>query len=153
MQRHSNTNNHCTPTTHYMATSTQPQRVDLHGRVRQRRTTPLGAAVIHSLTNTTIYIDASGQKETHTIMRAELAAIFVALDIYKDDQWLGIFTDSQTGLHAIQNDIQRPSHTEYHHHKPLITAIVTLLQYWMNLNLPIVLRKLRGHSNIRGNDL
>ncbi len=62
-------------------------------------------------------------------MRAELAAIYVALDKYKYDQCLGIFTDSQTSLHAIQNELQLPSHTTYHHHKPLITAIVDSLLY------------------------
>ncbi len=39
-----------------------------------------GASVIHSSTNKITYIDASGHEETHTITRAELAAIHVALD-------------------------------------------------------------------------
>jgi ribonuclease HI len=113
----------------------------------------LGAAVIHSPTNTTTYIDASGQDETHTIMRAELVAIQVALSLYKDDPWIGIFTDSQTSLHAIQNELQRPSNTTYHHHKPLIIAIVNLLQYRIGLGLPTKLHKIRGHTEINGNDL
>ena len=65
----------------------------------------LGASVIHSPTNTTTYIDASGQAETHIIMRAELAAIHVAFTAHKHDPWLGIFTDSKTSLHAIQNEL------------------------------------------------
>ncbi len=115
--------------------------------------TRIGAAVIHSPANTTTYIDASGQDETHTIMRAEIVAIQVALNTYKDDPWVGIFTDSQTSLHAIQNELLRPSHTAYHHHKPLITAIVNSLQYKIRLGLPIILHKIRGHTNINGNDL
>jgi hypothetical protein len=86
-------------------------------------------------------------------MRAELTTIYVALDTYKDYPWMGIFTDSQTSLHAIRNELQRPSHIEYHHHKPLIATIFTLLQYRMNRNLPTVLHKIRSHTNIRGNDL
>ena len=86
-------------------------------------------------------------------MRAELAAIYVALDKYKHDPWIGIFTDSQTSLQAIQNELQRPSHTKYHHHKPLIKAIVDILLYRAGLGLPTVLHKTRGHTNIRGNDL
>ena len=113
----------------------------------------LGASVIHSPTNTTTYIDASGQEETHTIMRAELAAIHVALDKYKNDPWLGIFTDSKTSLHAIQHELQRPSHTTYHHHKPLIAAIVDSLLYRSELGLTTILHKIRGHTNIKGNDL
>jgi hypothetical protein len=54
----------------------------------------IGASVIHSPTATTTYIDASGQDESHTIIRAEIVAIHVALDNYKNDNWIGIFTDS-----------------------------------------------------------
>jgi hypothetical protein len=107
---------------------------------------------MHSPTNTTD-IDASGQDETHTIARAELAAINIALNTYKDEPWVGIFTYSQTNLHAIQNELRRPSLTAYHHHKSLITAIVTSLQYRIRLGLPTILRKIRRHTNIRGNDL
>jgi hypothetical protein len=63
----------------------------------------LSASVIHSPTSTTAYIDASGLEETHTITRAELVAIYIALDKWKNGKWIGIFTDSQTNLHAIQN--------------------------------------------------
>jgi ribonuclease HI len=86
-------------------------------------------------------------------MRAELVAIQVALNTYKDDPWIGIFTDSQTSLHAIQNELHRPSHTIYHHHKPLITAIVKSLQYRIRLGLATILHKIRGHTQINGNDL
>ena len=44
----------------------------------------LGAAVVHIPTRTTIYIDATGCEETHTIMRAELVAIHTALNRFKD---------------------------------------------------------------------
>ena len=86
-------------------------------------------------------------------MRAELAAIHVALNKYKDDLWIGIFTDSQTSLHAIHNELQRPSHTAYHIHKSLIAAIVISLQYRIKLDPPTILHKIRGHTNIRGIDL
>ncbi len=86
-------------------------------------------------------------------MRAELVAIQVALDKYKNDQWVGIFTESQTSLHAIQHQLQRPSHTAYHHHKPLIAAIVNTIHYRASLGLPTQLNKIRGHANIRGNEL
>ena len=38
--------------------------------------------VVHIPTNTTIYIDASGTEETHTIMRAELVAIHTTLTTF-----------------------------------------------------------------------
>jgi len=86
-------------------------------------------------------------------MRAKLVAIHAALDKYKNDSWIGIFTDSQASLHAIQNQLQLPSHTTYHHHKPLIAAIVNTLHYRASLCLPTQINKIRGHTNIRGNDL
>ncbi len=58
-----------------------------------------------------IYIDTSGQDETNTIMRAELAAIHVALDNNKDDTRIGIVKNSQTSLQAKQNLLQRLPHT------------------------------------------
>ena len=114
--------------------------MDIHRWIAQTGKPRIGDSVIHSPTATTTYIDALGQDETHTIMRAELVAIHVALDKYKNDKWVGIFTDSQASLPAIQNQLQRPSHTTHHHHKPLI-------------GLPRKLNKIRGHTKIRGNYL
>jgi hypothetical protein len=78
-------------------------------------------------------------------MRAEPIAIRVAMDKYKNDKWIGIFTDSQTNIHAIQSQLRRPSYTPYHyHHKPLISAIVNALHYRGSLGLPTQLTKIRG---------
>jgi len=85
-------------------------------------------------------------------MRAKLVASYVAL-YKKNGKWIGIFTDSQTSLHAIQNQLQRPSRTTYHHHNPLLTSIVDTNRYKEGLNLPIKLQNIRGHTNIRGNNL
>jgi hypothetical protein len=49
--------------------------------------------------------------------------------------------------------LQRPSHTTYHHHKPLLSSIVNTIRYKESLNLPTKLHKIRGHTIIRGNDL
>ncbi len=86
------------------------------------------------------------------MMRAELAAIKVALDKYKNDKWIGMFTESQTCLRGIQHQLQRPSHTAYHHPTFLIAAIVTTLQYRASLGFPTKLNKIIEHANIRGND-
>jgi hypothetical protein len=49
--------------------------------------------------------------------------------------------------------LQSPSHTTYHHHKTLLTAIDNTVQYRDILGLPTKLQKIRGHTNIRENDL
>jgi len=105
----------------------------------------LGPSVIHSLTVTTTYIDAYGQDKICAIMRAELVAIHVALDKCKKDKWIGIFTDSQTSLQSIQNQLQRPSHTTNNHYKPILAAIVTTLHYIGRLGLPTKLNNIRGN--------
>ncbi len=80
----------------------------------------LGAAVVHIPTSTTIFIDAAGTEETRTIMRAELVAIHTALISFADHEWIGLFTDSLSGLQAIRH---RHDHTgvrsarDYHHHR------------------------------------
>ena len=61
----------------------------------------LGAAVVHVPTCTTIYIDAWGTDETRTITRAELVAIYTALNKFAAHEWVGIFTDSFSNLQAI----------------------------------------------------
>ncbi len=96
----------------------------------------LGAAIIHSPASTTTYIDASGQDNTHSIMRAELVAIQITQDKYKNDKCMGNFTDSQTSLQAIQRQLQWTSHASYHHHKPLKAAIVSTLQHRASQALP-----------------
>ena len=68
----------------------------------------LGAAVIHIPTSTTIHIDASGHEETHTIMRAELVAIYVALDRLNALGDFSLFTDSLSSLQAIRKRLYLP---------------------------------------------
>jgi hypothetical protein len=85
-------------------------------------------------------------------MRSELVAIHEAINTYKDYPRLAIRTDSQTNLHAIQNELQQPSHTGYQYHKPVTAAIVTSLKYNLNLNLPTILLKITAHTNKIGKD-
>jgi hypothetical protein len=84
----------------------------------------LGAAIVHTPTRTTFYIDAAGSEETRTIMRAELVAIHTALTMFEDHSWLGVFTDSLSGLQAIRLHYYRPDLTiaphHYHHHMLLL---------------------------------
>jgi hypothetical protein len=48
----------------------------------------LSAAVVHIPSITTIYIDAAGTKEIHTIIRAELVAIHTALTTFSTHEWI-----------------------------------------------------------------
>ena len=84
----------------------------------------LGDAVIHSPSTTTLHIDASGIAETHTIMRAELVAIYVALDRFRYLKDFRLFTDSLSNLQAIQKCLYRLDPSAYHHTtKPFSTTL------------------------------
>ncbi len=116
----------------------------------------LGAAVVHVPTCTTIDIDAGGTDETRTIMRAELVAIYTALDKFAAHEWVGIFTDSLSNLQAIRHRYtSNPGahgSRHYHHHMLLLTGITDLLEERRRRRFSTSLHKIRGHTNIRGND-
>jgi ribonuclease HI len=116
----------------------------------------LGAAVVHVPTATTIYIDAAGTDETHTIMRAELVAIHTALSTFVAYEWIGIFTDSLSSLQAMQHQHTHPgirSARDYHHHRILLESILDILGTRRLAGHRTTLHKIRAHTNIRGNDL
>jgi ribonuclease HI len=116
----------------------------------------LGTYVIHIPTSTTLYIDAAGTEETRTIMRAELVAIHTALATFAEHEWMGIFTDSLSGLQAIQHQHTHPgmrSARNYHHHMLLLGCITDLLAARRQAGHRTTLRKIRTQTNIRGNDL
>jgi hypothetical protein len=116
----------------------------------------LGVSVIHVPTCTTIYICAGGTKETHTIMRVELVAIYTALYKFATREWVGIFTCSLSRLQAIRHCYthQGPSSAKnYHHHLLVFSRITDLLDERRRRGFRTTLHKIQAHTNIRGNDL
>ena len=112
--------------------------------------------MVHIPTNTTIYVDAAGTEETRTIMRTELVAIHTALTTFVAHDWIGIITDSLSSLQAIRHHNTNPGTTSakrYHHHSLLMGSITDLLEIKRLSGLSTTLHKIRGHTNIRGNDL
>jgi len=116
----------------------------------------LGAAVIHTPTRTTIYIDATGCEETRTITRTELVPIHTALSRFEDHPWLGIFTDSLSSIHANRLHYYKPGLTtapRYHHHMIPLQSISDLLETRREKGYSTSLHNIRAHTNVRGNDL
>ena len=89
-------------------------------------------------------------------MRAELVAIHTALTKFEDHPWIGVFTDSLSNLQAIRLHYYRPGLTtapHCHHHMLLLRSISQLLENRREKGFSTTLRKIRAHTNIRGNDL
>ena len=89
-------------------------------------------------------------------MRAELVAIHTALTTFDAHDWISIFADSLSSLQAIRHHHTNPGTTSaknYHHHNLLSGSIADLLETRRLVGLSNTLSKIRGHTNIRGNDL
>ena len=112
----------------------------------------LGAAVIHPATSTVILIDATGLEENNTVLRAELVAIHQALITFEADPDLNIATDSLTALQILHALITNPASRPHSPHKHLLEAIITTIQSRDNRGYTTVLRKIRSHTGIRGNE-
>jgi len=116
----------------------------------------VGAAVVHVPTYTTIYIDAGGTYEIHNIMRAELVAIYAALEKFATHEWVGIFTDSLSSLQSIRNRYTNPrtrGSQNYYHHLLLLSGITDLLEERRRQGFRTTLHRNRARTQIRGNDL
>jgi ribonuclease HI len=62
----------------------------------------MGATIVNPRTQTTTHIEKKSQLQRHTINRAELAAITLALEANKNDHTLSILTDSAFSINTIR---------------------------------------------------
>ena len=85
--------------------------------------------------------------------RAELAAIYVALDKFRHREHLQILTDSQTSIHAILNDMHRPMRTESHLHRELLAGITALIMDRDDAGRRTTIMKVRAHAGVAGNEV
>ena len=62
----------------------------------------LGASIVNPSTQATTHIEIKSQPERHSINRAEIAAIILALEANKHDHTLSILTDSAFSINTIR---------------------------------------------------
>lgn len=121
------------------------------------RTISIGAGFYCPTTNKKYRVAPAGCKETNTITRAELAAIWACLAYASTTPSLThspltLFTDSLASLHLINRAIKSPDSIEEKIHLPILLAIRGLLLSRARLALPTLLQKVKSHSGIIGND-
>ena len=88
-----------------------------------------------------------------TITRAELAAIFVALQLCRPREDEVIATDSKCSMDKIAKHLRNPALTKNDCHQPMLTAIVQLLMTRAQANLKSTLMKVKSHIGIKGNEM
>ncbi len=77
----------------------------------------LGASIVNPNTQTTTHIEVKSQPKRHTINRAELAAITLALKANQCDHTLAILTDSAFSINTIRKYAIDPLSFNHHPHK------------------------------------
>ena len=111
----------------------------------------LGGAVVFP-EDRTIRIEIKSQSERHTINRAELASIMVALRESAKDETVQILTDSLFCIYSIRNYIHNPYRYRHHLHKDLIKATTELIKVRDDAGLATHIGKVKSHTGVIYND-
>jgi hypothetical protein len=87
-------------------------------------------------------------------MRAGLAVILhAALDTFKSSPWLEILNGSMPCLRVVYHKLHHPNQAKYHHHTPLVKAIVRGIVERDIFSLSTTIHKGRAHAKVMGNEL
>ena len=100
-----------------------------------------------------IKIRPSKPGPVHTINRAELIAIYMALDQWREDSNLVIATDSANAMKGINRQLRNPQQLKYHVHKYLLKAIGDVLIERARLGLQSSIIKVKSHIGVQGNTI
>ncbi len=88
----------------------------------------LGAGVVNPRINSITHIYVKSQQERHTITRAELAAISVALKQENTEDHMSILTERYFCINTIRNYTMHPVAYSQHLHKDLLQLTNQLLK-------------------------
>jgi ribonuclease HI len=112
----------------------------------------LGASIVNPRTQTTTHIDIKSQPERHTINRAELAAITLALEANKNDHTLSILTDSAFIITTIRKYAVDPLCYNHHPHKELLQLADDIIRTRDNMGYNTHIGKVKSHTGVIHND-
>jgi ribonuclease HI len=115
--------------------------------------TKCGAGAYHPASNTQIRIDPAGEGSTQTINRAELAGLEGALT-HPDLQLplLHILMDSACSLSQVHRSLHKPHTLRFHPHREMLLHILTILVQKAKAGQKIILRKVKAHIGVKGNE-
>ncbi len=103
-------------------------------------------------TNTITHIDIKSQPKRHTINRAELAAIAVALKQENTENHMIIRTDSSFCINTIHNYTIDPTSYNQHLKKYLLQLTNQQLKYRSHKQLKTHIGKVKSHTDVEYNE-
>ncbi len=108
----------------------------------------LGASITNPRTHSTTHIEIKSQPERHTINRAELAAITIALEANKHDHTLSIVTDSAFSINTIRRYAIDPLSFIHHPHKHLLQLADNIIHVRDNMGYRTHIGKVKSHTQL-----
>jgi hypothetical protein len=93
-----------------------------------KRNPTLGAGVVNPRSNPITHIDIKSQPERHTINRAKLAAIAVAIKQENTEDHMSILTNNSFSINTTRNYTIDPAAYNHHLHKDLLQLTNQLLK-------------------------
>jgi ribonuclease HI len=108
--------------------------------------------VVNPKPNSITHIDIKSQPERHTINRAELAAIAVALKQENTKDEISILKDSSLCINTIRNYTIYPPAYKIHLHKDLLQLTNQLLRYKDSKELKTYIGKVKSHVDVEYNE-
>ena len=112
----------------------------------------LRASIVNPRTQTTTHIEIKSQPERHTINRAELAAITLALEANKHDHTLSILTDSAFSINTIRKYAIDPLSFNHHPHKELLQLADNIIRTRDNMGYTTHIGKVKSHTGVTHNE-
>ncbi len=88
-----------------------------------------------------------------TINRAEMVAIYAALQEGRDRETVNVLTDSQVSIYWILNELHRPMRTAKLMHMEILQAVADLIVERDGKGYSTFIGKVTAHAGVRGNDL
>ena len=103
-------------------------------------------------THTTTHIEIKSHHERHTINRAELAAITLALEANRENSTLSILTDSAFSINTLQKYAIYPLSFIHHPHKDLLKLADDIIRTRDTLEYKTHIGKVKSHTGVTHHD-
>ena len=130
----------------------EPQKLHLYGWITKKGNPTLGASIVNPKSGITYHIEIKSQEERHTINRAELSAITLALDLHKADPTLQILTDSAFSISTLRNYALNPLRYTHHIHKELLAHTNSIIKERDTKGYTTHIGKVKSHAGVKYND-